>query len=981
MVKPKHPHRKPSGQPLSLPQARRQVEKQPESAKAWLQMAQLLAAQQGEQDEACQAFEKVLELEPQHHAALEGLAQLALKQHQPIQALQHLEQALELAPESITGLNQLARTYLELAASAKAVDAAEKAVSLAPDNQTVLDTYGSALASAFRFEEAMAVFDRLTQIAPGNFVHWNNAGNMRREMGLLEEAYRCYQKAAGLAPKNPIAYSNHLTALHYDPTASRAHISEFARSWEKRFSPTDVRARPLPKSLALNKRLRIGMLSDGFRNHPVGKMIIGCLEHLEASQVEIHAYSSSEVSDELTRRIKKVAGEWRSIRYLSDEELDRQLRDDELDILVDLSGHNSGTRMRVMAMQPAPVLVKWVGGLINTTGVQAIDYLISDHIETPEGEDEFYTEQLIRMPNDYIVFQPPARLPVISELPAKRNGYITLACFNNPTKLNHITLQQWALLMHQLPGSRLLLKGRPYTSDAFCERLYNAMESEGITRERLIIEGPGTNYEMLEAYSRADIALDPWPYSGGLTTCEAFIMGLPVVTMTGPTFAGRHSATHLVHAGMPELVTHSWEEYHARVLELASDINSLSTIRQHLRDVLLQSPVCDGPLFAQHFTLAMRAVWQRYCEGKAPAALSFDEENQVWFEGESTPVEVQYAETLDVAESGFNWELPSKIITIDNSARLIMQNGLTKLRSLNAFGIVAFDPASRIQNPGQYQGSDDIQVFPHAVLGDGKPATLYACLNPALSSTLEPFSPEQQVAANAQDIKVLAKLPINSIALDSIEGLGSLDWLILDDLSDAMAILENGEKALKDTLVIQVRIAFQPTHQRQPNLAEVQHWMSRHGFRFYRFNNEQHRSHLPESVPEEQRQATELTSADALFLPSYERMAALSDNQRTKLAFLLRTVYGIKDMAYELLAAVDEEKAEGYLVGEGLVEVLSDGLEKTISGFIGASREGMGIKSGIIVDISGPRSIELNRKRNLNSKITFDVSGPRKFYI
>ncbi|WKD27737.1 FkbM family methyltransferase [Halomonas sp. KG2] len=158
--------------------------------------------------------------------------------------------------------------------------------------------------------------------------------------------------------------------------------------------------------------------------------------------------------------------------------------------------------------------------------------------------------------------------------------------------------------------------------------------------------------------------------------------------------------------------------------------------------------------------------------------------------------------------------------------------------------------------------------------------------------------------------------------VENHRGLESLDWLILDHLSDSTAILENGEKALKDTLIIQVRIAFQPTHQRQSNLAEVQHWMSRHGFRFYRFNNEQHRSHLPESVPDKQRQATELTSADAVFLPSHERMANLSNNQRIKLAFLLHTIYGIRDMSYELLVGVDKEEAEEYLISEGMVKAL-----------------------------------------------------------
>lgn len=332
-------------------------------------------------------------------------------------------------------------------------------------------------------------------------------------------------------------------------------------------------------------------MSDGFRQHPVGNMIIGALENISPEEVEFFFYTTSLNRDEVTKRFHTLATRWSDVKYTSDEQFAQQVRDDEIDILFDLAGHNTGTRSRAVSMHPAPLIVKWVGGLINTTGVEAIDYLISDHIETPEGEDEHYTEKLIRLPDDYIVYARPLLVPSLSSLPAKKNGYITLGCFNNPTKLNGELFSHWAQIMHQLPNSRLLLKGKPYTSQDFCERIYTQFEQAGIERERLILEGPAPHHEFLAAYNRVDISLDTWPYSGGLTTCESFLMGVPLVTLPGPTFAGRHSATHLINAGMPELVVDSWEAYHERVLELASDLDSLSTIRQHLRDVLLQSPV------------------------------------------------------------------------------------------------------------------------------------------------------------------------------------------------------------------------------------------------------------------------------------------------------------------------------------------------------------------------------------------------------
>ena len=373
------------------------------------------------------------------------------------------------------------------------------------------------------------------------------------------------------------------------------------------------------------------MLSDGFRQHPVGKMIVRCLENLSSVEFELFAYTSNGARDPLTDRIRSMCEQWLPVQHLSDEEFAQRIRDDAIDIFFDLSGHNAGTRMRAVAMQPAPLIVKWVGGLINTTGVEAIDYLLSDNIETPPGDDAFYSEKLIRMPGDYIVFDPPSYAPDVGELPARQNGYVTLGCFNNPSKLNEVTLGEWAKILHALPDARLMLKGRAYAHEEFRERLSVSLEDKGIERDRLILEGPGDNREMLRAYNRVDIALDPWPYSGGLTTCEGFLMGVPVVTLPGPTFAGRHSATHLINAGMPELVVASWDEYRARVVELAGDLSNLATIRRLLRDVLLRSPVCDGEKFARHFSTAMRAIWQRYCQEQTPAALSIDDQGASLF--------------------------------------------------------------------------------------------------------------------------------------------------------------------------------------------------------------------------------------------------------------------------------------------------------------------------------------------------------------
>lgn len=903
---------------LTLAQAHKQAQRHPTDPDAWLALGRLLAEQK-DWENARDALEQAHGLRSENADQQACLGYIAYHQNRTQDAMHHLHDALARNPTLVLGLVTLAKFHIDRSEFQQGLEYAQQAYEASPQHIPSIDTLASALSGLFRYEEALELYRRLTELLPQDFSSWNNAGNMLRDIGHLNESY-AYYKQANTVGRHPTPYSNHLTTLHYDPRVSREEIMAFAKSWEERFAPAShlVPPRPERPNAASTQTLRLGLLSDGFRKHPVGKMITRCLENLPKGQFELYCYTTSDAVDVVTQRIQHCAQNWQPIRHLNDNEFIKQIRDDEIDILIDLSGHNTGSRMRAIAMQPAPLIVKWVGGLINTTGVQAIDYLISDHVETPKGEDEYYTEKLIRMPDDYIVFNPPEKLPALSSPPAQQNGYITLACFNNPTKLNDVTLKQWAGIMHELPDSRLLLKGRPYTSESFCERLYTTLEAEGITRERLIIEGPGNNYEMLEAYNRADISLDPWPYSGGLTTCESFIMGVPVVTLPGPTFAGRHSATHLVHAGMPELVVNSWEEYRARVIELASDLESLGTIRQHLRDILLQSPVCDGPRFARHFTDAMRAIWQRYCDEKAPAALTFNKEGEARFEDEDTPVEIYYAEASE-EDAEFQWQFDGKLIAVDNGGQLLESDVVRQLLQKEALELIAFDPSSQAPDTSlkQHKG---VHYYPNATLGDGQPGQLHACLDPKLSASLAPLGDEHQPEAIRKGSQVLTRLSLNTIKLDSIDGLPAIDWLVLDDLNDATAILDNGTQALKDTLLLQVKVAFQPTHERQPNLAEIQHWASRNGFRFYRLHEPQHRSHLPEDVPETQRQATEMTSADALLLPSHGRMETLSDNQRTRLAFLLHTVFGIKDLTYSLLQTVGS--ADQYMLGETLPRLI-----------------------------------------------------------
>jgi len=906
--------------------ARELSRKHPQDPFAWKSLGSVLL-ESGQWHPALGILEKALALDPDDPETHNTMAQALYRLGRTGDAVGYLEKALALKPGFRQARLLLIKLYNDAGGFQQALEQVAIAERYFPGDGILLSRKAHALIKLTRFGEGIRTHESIVARFPGDPIHLSNLASAYRNVGRFKEAENYYRKALELAPHQDKTYSNYLMSMHYNPEYTAEDLFAAHREWDARFRPAEREPRPRPADLSHDRRLRIGMISAGFRIHPVGQMITSAIEALPREDFEIFAYTMDDMVDALTRRMQQRADHWMSVTHLDEQRLAAKVREDRIDILVDLCGHTEGNRLLAIAHEPAPLQVKWVGGLINTTGLQAMDYLISDGVETPPGVDDRYIEKLIRLPDDYICYMPRGNAPALSPLPALDNGYVTFGCFNNPSKLNDVLLGKWASILYRVPDSRLFLKGMQFDSEEFIERTCSAMERLGIERHRLILEGHSQHYQLLEAYNRMDIALDPWPYSGGLTTCEALLMGVPVITLPGPSFAGRHSATHLTNAGLPELVVDSWERYESLAVELASDLNNLGAIRRGLRQQLVNSPVCDYRRFATHLGIALRAIWQRYCENKVPAALTFNKEGQAWFDGEEAPVSVRIPRIVSAGSQAgtrpsveFNWQLPGKIIAIDSSARLVREGGFEQLLNLNAFGVVAFDAGSHVQDSGRFESSDDVQLFPHAALGNGQPATLYACLAPEMSGTLKPLPPGQLPEEKRPGAQVLTTLPINTIALDSIEGLQSLDWLILDGLSDTMAILQHGGRALRDTLLIQARVAFQPTHERQPGLGDIDHWMSRHGFRFYRLNDLAHRSHLPARDDLQQHPATELESADALFLPDHERMARLDEHQKTKLAFLLHTVYCVKDFTYSLIADVNPEKAERYLQAEGLVD-------------------------------------------------------------
>lgn len=590
------------------------VQRQDDFLKAWLNLGAVYRSQ-AKLDQALRCYKKANELDPSNASVAFRIGEIYRDQGDLDQALKLFEITLKIDDSYNSAMLELADIYKKKGNFAEAqrclLETKEK------HGDTVASKVG--LAELYKeqgdYDRAIAMYEELLEDQPQNGALRINYALCLQELSRFDESDKHYRRAIEDMPGRQEPISNYLMGLHYNPRNTKEFIFDEHRRLVSNFTESPKEGRPIPQNISADKKLKVGFVSGGFRRHPVGFMIAGGLEQLPDDQFEIYCYTTNNKYDFITRRIHKNIDVWRSVVGYSTKVLSKIIRDDEIDILVDLSGHAENTRLQVMAQEPSPVIVKWVGGLFNTTGMECFDYLISDSYESPDGEEPFYTEKLVRMPDDYISYTPPAYAPDIGGLPVKENGYITLGCFNNPTKINEQILGRWAEIMKAIPGSHLYLKSKQYDTASFRDQILRFMDGEGIANERIEFEGHTSHDDHLECYNKVDIALDPWPYSGGLTTCEALYMGVPVITLPGPTFAGRHSTTHLMNAGLEQWVTDSWDEYSEKTVALAKDQEALEGWRNKLRKQLLGSPVCDGKRFGAHLAVAFREMWKQRVAG------------------------------------------------------------------------------------------------------------------------------------------------------------------------------------------------------------------------------------------------------------------------------------------------------------------------------------------------------------------------------
>lgn len=572
-------------------------------------MCGVIAGLRGDSVRAEEYCRQALALDPKMAVAHFNLGIALRSQKRFAEACQAFMRAVELNVPYGEAMDALAHAYIALYDWPAAVRVLNEIIAIWPRKPETHCNLGTVYQAMGRIRDAIAAYETALKIDPRLEGALISLGSAYLVQGDFEQAERCYRQCLAATPGDQRARSNLLMLLNYMPGADADAVFEEHLEWGR---GAEARVSRLALGSPLEdtpRRLRVGYLSPDFREHSVASFIEPVLRQHDRGRFEVCCYSSLPMPDETTRRIRETVDLWREIDILTDGEAARLIRDDRIDILVELSGHTAGGRLGILAARPAPVQMTWMG-YPNTTGLRTIDYRITDSVADPAGEDAHYSEALLRLDGCFLSYQPVTDAPEVAPLPALSKGHVTFGSFNNFSKINPGVLQLWAEVLKQVPGSRLLLKCPALTDAEVQERVSAALQKLGIGTERVDLLGhTRTRQEHLASYARVDIALDTFPYNGTTTTCEALWMGVPVLALVGERHAGRVGASLLSAAGLSDWLADTPESFVAIARSMSADVNKLARLRESLRGALAESSLCDAVGFVHRLEAAMQQVW------------------------------------------------------------------------------------------------------------------------------------------------------------------------------------------------------------------------------------------------------------------------------------------------------------------------------------------------------------------------------------
>ena len=523
-------------------------------------------------------------------------------------AVSAYRQAIRLRPDYPEAHHNLGNMLYEVSQFDEAVTEQQKAIALRPQYGEAYCSLGNVLRQQGKMDEAIAAYQRAVELRPAWGEAYNNLGGILQETGRLSEAVACYRKAAELT-KDLRVTDNLLVLLHLDSANDAKAIYEEHARWNRTYARQLAPLNPhFPNDRSEDRRLRIGYVSAYFNGHPVGRFLTPLFENHNHERLEVFCYSDVIKGDATTDRLRSGADVWRDVVRLNDEQLAQQIRSDQIDILVDLGMHTNANRIFVFARKPAPVQVTYLA-YCSTTGLETMDYRLSDSFLDPDDCNQpYYSERTVRL-RSYWCYPAPGDAPEVNGLPFTSSGCMTFGCLNNFSKVTDAALSIWLEILRNVGDSRLILHAPEGTHRLRARQL---AEASGIDPQRIEFVGKAPISDYFRQYHAIDTALDPTPYGGGTTTCDALWMGVPVISLAGRTAVSRGGLSILSHIGLPELVASTVAQYVQIAIALAGDVARLTELRAGLRQRMQCSVLMDAPGFALNFEAALREMWRSW---------------------------------------------------------------------------------------------------------------------------------------------------------------------------------------------------------------------------------------------------------------------------------------------------------------------------------------------------------------------------------
>ncbi len=611
----------------------------------------------GETEKAIAAFEMALAIEPELAEAWNNLGNTLSRCKRSSDAEKLFLKALEINPNYKDAWNNLGISYATQGLTEQALFAYNKALELDRNDALTLNNKGNLLLTNNRNQEALNCFEASTRangLLPEswngcgyaykqigelkkaeksfrksielqhNYAEaWNNLGLTLAEQGKLDEGLSAFCTALELRPYYSQCHSNLLLFLNYHPDVHTQTLHDAHLNWAAahQLYPTEGYAEDSIDD-GYNK-IRIGFVSADFRRHPIGYFLQPLLQHIDKHKFDVTCYSNNQHNDDMTMELQSYCHRWVTISDEDSATLAKNITRDKIDILIDLSGHTNGNKLETFSLRPAPIQISWLGYPC-TTALDKMDYVLSDSICLPEYTHWQFTERVLTMPNSRCCYSPPNYTPDVDELPALKNKHVTFGSFNNPVKLNTPTYRLWSDILKRSSGSKLVLSWKTLSDPTIAKAIYKEFADQGIEQYRIILLGGQRKHEQVFLdYQSIDIALDTFPFSGGLTTCEALWMGVPVVTLAGKRPASRQSAGLLTEVGLERLVNFTMTDYVECTVKLASDLLALNNVRKNLRTDMLNSILCDAKRFSKDFEIIMNRAYMQ--ERKKRHSLSQNE--------------------------------------------------------------------------------------------------------------------------------------------------------------------------------------------------------------------------------------------------------------------------------------------------------------------------------------------------------------------